>query len=80
VTTGDGRVHAGQGFTRLIITPGHRFHACDAFLTNLHRPKSSEILLTSVFAGRKPLLAAYQRELIPQGYLFYEFGDSMLIL
>ncbi|MGH8900910.1 MAG: S-adenosylmethionine:tRNA ribosyltransferase-isomerase [Egibacteraceae bacterium] len=80
VATEDDRVHAGQGFTRLIITPGHRFRACDAFLTNLHRPKSSEMLLTSAFAGRKPLLAAYQRELIPQGYLFYEFGDSMLIL
>jgi len=80
VTGADGRVPAAAGFTQLHIVPGHRFSACDAFLTNLHRPKSSELLLTSAFAGRELLLAAYQRELIPREYLFYEFGDSMLIV
>jgi S-adenosylmethionine:tRNA ribosyltransferase-isomerase len=80
VTGADGRVPAATGFTRLRITPGHRFHACDAFLTNLHRPKSSELLLTSAFTGREPLIEVYRRELIPREYLFYEFGDSMLIV
>ena len=76
----DGRVLAATGFTRLRITPGHRFRACDAFLTNLHRPKSSELLLTAAFTGREPLLEVYRRELVPNGYLYYEFGDSMLII
>jgi S-adenosylmethionine:tRNA ribosyltransferase-isomerase len=80
VTGEDGRVPAATGFTRLTIAPGHRFRACDAFLTNLHRPKSSELLLTAAFTGREPLLAVYQRELIPREYRFHEFGDSMLIV
>ncbi|MFF7454648.1 S-adenosylmethionine:tRNA ribosyltransferase-isomerase [Kitasatospora sp. NPDC008115] len=80
VTGEDGRVPAATGFTRLRIVPGHRFHACDGFLTNLHRPKSSELLLTSAFTGRAPLLDVYRRELIPREYRFHEFGDSMLIV
>jgi S-adenosylmethionine:tRNA ribosyltransferase-isomerase len=80
VTGADGRVLAATGFTQLHITPGHEFRACDAFLTNLHRAKSSELLLTCAFTGREPLLSVYERELIPKEYLFYEFGDSMLIL
>jgi S-adenosylmethionine:tRNA ribosyltransferase-isomerase len=75
-----GRLTAATGFTTLTIVPGHQFLATDAFLTNLHRPKSSELLLTSAFTGRDPLLNVYTRELIPREYLFYEFGDSMLII
>lgn len=69
-----------QGFTQLTISPGHRFRACDAFLTNLHRPVSSELVLTAAFAGRALLLETYRHEIIPRGYRFYEFGDSMLIV
>ena len=76
----DGQIPAATGFTELRIIPGHRFRACDAFLTNLHRPKSSEMVLTCAFTGREPLLEVYRRELIPREYLFYEFGDSMLIV
>ncbi|MEU1287747.1 S-adenosylmethionine:tRNA ribosyltransferase-isomerase [Kitasatospora sp. NPDC005856] len=80
VTGADGVVSARRGFTRLRITPGHRFRACDAFLTNLHRPRSSELLLTSAFTDREPLLDVYRRELVPGAYRFHEFGDSMLIV
>jgi S-adenosylmethionine:tRNA ribosyltransferase-isomerase len=69
-----------QGFTQLTIAPGHRFRACDAFLTNLHRPVSSELVLTAAFVGRELLLETYQREIVPHGYRFHEFGDSMFIV
>jgi S-adenosylmethionine:tRNA ribosyltransferase-isomerase len=69
-----------QGFTQLTISPGHRFRACDAFITNLHRPVSSELVLTSAFAGRELLLETYRSEIIPARYQFYEFGDSMVIV
>jgi S-adenosylmethionine:tRNA ribosyltransferase-isomerase len=68
-----------QGFTQLTISPGHNFRACDAFLTNLHRPMSSELVLTVAFAGRE-LLDAYRGQIIPGGYRFHEFGDSMVIV
>jgi S-adenosylmethionine:tRNA-ribosyltransferase-isomerase (queuine synthetase) len=69
-----------QGFTQLTISPGHQFRACDAFLTNLHRPMSSELVLTAAFAGRELLLETYHHQIIPRGYHFYEFGDSMVIV
>jgi S-adenosylmethionine:tRNA ribosyltransferase-isomerase len=69
-----------QGFTQLTISPGHDFRACDAFLTNLHRPASSELVLTSAFAGRELLLGTYRGQIVPRGYRFYEFGDSMVIV
>ncbi len=75
-----GRVYPGRGWTGLFITPGHRFRACDAFLTNFHRPKSTELRLTAALAGRERLLDVYRQEVIPRGYQFYEFGDAMLIV
>ena len=74
------RTWPGRGWTNLIIGPGHAFRACDAFLTNFHMPQSSELRLTAGFAGREELLNVYRDVAIPGGYLFNEFGDSMLIV
>lgn len=75
-----GHVHPGTGWTSTFITPGHRFRAADAFLTNFHMPMSTELLLTSAFVGsRERLLRLYRDEVLPRGYAFHEFGDSMLI-
>jgi S-adenosylmethionine:tRNA ribosyltransferase-isomerase len=65
--------------TDLFITPGFEFHAVDALLTNFHLPRSSLVMLVSAFAGRERVLAAYA-EAVREGYLFYSFGDAMLIL
>ncbi|WP_405477565.1 S-adenosylmethionine:tRNA ribosyltransferase-isomerase [Streptomyces canus] len=75
-----GRVWPGSGWTNLILGPGHRFKVCDSFLTNFHMPQSSELRLTSAFTGAPELLRVYREEVLPGGYLFNEFGDSMLIL
>ncbi|MEU7325744.1 S-adenosylmethionine:tRNA ribosyltransferase-isomerase [Streptomyces griseoviridis] len=79
VTGPDGRTQPGSGSTSLRIMPGHRFRACDAFLTNLHEPCSSELILVAALTGRDFLLDTYRNELIPRGYRFNYFGDSMLI-
>ena len=50
----------------------------DALLTNFHLPRSTLFMLVSAFAGRERALAAYA-EAVRQGYLFYSFGDAMLI-
>lgn len=75
----DGRVMAGDGWTDLTITPGYRFRAVDALLTNFHLPRSSLLLLVSAFAGRERILDAY-RHAIAAGYRFYSYGDAMLVV
>jgi S-adenosylmethionine:tRNA ribosyltransferase-isomerase len=64
--------------TDLFITPGFEFRAVDALLTNFHLPRSTLLMLVCAFAGRERLLAAYG-EAVREKYLFYSYGDAMLI-
>ena len=75
----DGGVEPGEGWCGTYITPGHRFRAVDALLTNFHLPRTSLLILVSAFAGRERILAAYD-EAIARGLRFYSYGDAMLIL
>jgi S-adenosylmethionine:tRNA ribosyltransferase-isomerase len=70
---------AFEGTTDLFILPGHTFRAVDALITNFHLPRSTLLMLVSAFAGREPILAAYQ-DAIEGGYRFYSYGDAMLIV
>ncbi|MCB1054370.1 MAG: tRNA preQ1(34) S-adenosylmethionine ribosyltransferase-isomerase QueA, partial [Acidobacteria bacterium] len=74
---GGGEVVPGHGSTRLFITPGFRFQAVDALLTNFHLPCSTLLMLVSAFAGRDRVLAGY-REAVEERYRFYSYGDAML--
>jgi S-adenosylmethionine:tRNA ribosyltransferase-isomerase len=64
--------------TDLFITPGFEFRAVDALLTNFHLPRSTLLMLVCAFAGRENVLAAYG-EAVRSGYLFYSYGDAMLV-
>jgi S-adenosylmethionine:tRNA ribosyltransferase-isomerase len=66
------------GSTGIFITPGYRFRAVDALLTNLHLPRSTVLALTMAFAGVQRLRDAYA-EAIALRYRFFSFGDAMLI-
>lgn len=70
---------AGEGWTRLFITPGYHFRVIDGLLTNFHLPKSTLLVLVSALAGRERILTGYKHA-IQEGYRFYSFGDAMLIL
>lgn len=78
VTTDDGVVHAGAGYTSIFITPGVPFHAADAILTNFHLPESTLLMLVSAFMGQEKALAAYE-EAVRERYRFFSFGDAMFI-
>ncbi len=75
----DGHMKAFQGQTSLFITPGYRFQAVDAMITNFHLPRSTLLLLVSTFASKRMIEEAYQ-EAIRERYRFFSFGDAMLIL
>jgi len=74
-----GKVRAGSGTTDIFITPGYRFKAVDALVTNFHLPMSTLLMLVCAFYNREDILRAYA-EAVEEGYRFYSFGDAMLIL
>jgi len=73
-----GRVQPFRGDTRLFITPGFRFRAVDALVTNFHLPRSTLFMLTCAFAGQTRMQAAYAHA-IATGYRFYSYGDACLL-
>jgi S-adenosylmethionine:tRNA ribosyltransferase-isomerase len=74
-----GLVAPGPFATDLFLVPGARFRVVDALLTNFHLPRSTLLMLVSAFAGRETVLAAY-REAVRREYLFFSYGDAMLII
>lgn len=68
----------GKHTAAITITPGYDFLAVDALLTNFHLPKSSLLVLTSVFGGHQLIMDAY-RHAVAWDYRFYSYGDCMLI-
>ncbi|MGQ0699562.1 MAG: tRNA preQ1(34) S-adenosylmethionine ribosyltransferase-isomerase QueA [Panacagrimonas sp.] len=73
-----GQVQAGEGETRIFITPGYRFRAVDLLFTNFHLPESTLLMLVCAFGGQERMLAAY-RHAVEQRYRFFSYGDAMLI-
>lgn len=74
--TESGMIKAGWGETRLFITPGYRFRAVDALLTNFHLPESTLLMLVSGFAGHERIMRAYAHA-VDRRYRFFSYGDAM---
>ena len=74
-----GRVQEDDGDTSIFIYPGYEFKVLDGLITNFHLPESTLIMLVSAFAGYEQTMHAYQVA-VQEGYRFFSFGDSMLIL
>ena len=74
----DGTLAAYCGETALFITPGYRFRAVDAMLTNFHLPRSTLFMLVSAFCGLDVMRRAYAHA-IERGYRFYSYGDACLL-
>ncbi|MGA9042443.1 MAG: tRNA preQ1(34) S-adenosylmethionine ribosyltransferase-isomerase QueA [Terriglobales bacterium] len=75
---GTGRVQAGSGEADIFIYPGYQFGVVGGLLTNFHLPQSTLLMLVCAFAGKEPVLAAYQHA-VEQRYRFYSYGDCMFI-
>jgi len=73
------RIRPFEGDTDIFITPGYRFRGIDGLMTNFHLPKSTLFMLVSALMGRERMLAAYEHA-IENGYRFYSYGDSSLLL
>ena len=75
----DGNVQPFDGDTAIFITPGYRFKAIDGLMTNFHLPRSTLFMLVSALMGLDVMTSAYAHA-IEQGYRFYSYGDSSLLL
>jgi S-adenosylmethionine:tRNA ribosyltransferase-isomerase len=75
----DGMICPFAEETRIFITPGYRFRAVDGLMTNFHLPKSTLFMLVSALMGTERMRAVYQYA-IAEGYRFYSYGDSSLLL
>ena len=75
----DGMIQPFAGDTSIFITPGYRFRAIDGLMTNFHLPKSTLFMLVSALMGLERMQQAYAHA-IAQGYRFYSYGDSSLLL
>jgi S-adenosylmethionine:tRNA ribosyltransferase-isomerase len=73
-----GAIKPFTGETDIFITPGYRFRAADALLTNFHLPRSTLFMLVSAFAGLDRMKHAYHHA-IANGYRFYSYGDGSLL-
>jgi S-adenosylmethionine:tRNA ribosyltransferase-isomerase len=76
--TPEGEIRPFSGETSIFITPGYRFRAVDALLTNFHLPRSTLFMLVSAFSGLETMQAAYAHA-ITSGYRFYSYGDACLL-
>jgi S-adenosylmethionine:tRNA ribosyltransferase-isomerase len=71
-------LEAHSGETEIFISPGFNFRLVSALLSNFHLPQSSLLMLVSAFAGREPVLAAYNHA-VQQNYRFFSYGDCMFL-
>jgi S-adenosylmethionine:tRNA ribosyltransferase-isomerase len=75
----DGTVHPGQGWTELVVTPGHQVRSVDGLITGWHEPGASHLAMLEAIAGPDLVAASYLAALA-EGYLWHEFGDSHLVV
>jgi S-adenosylmethionine:tRNA ribosyltransferase-isomerase len=74
----DGTIRPYSAETSLFITPGYRFRAVDAMLTNFHLPRSTLFMLVAAFSGLDTMKRAYAHA-VATGYRFYSYGDACLL-
>jgi S-adenosylmethionine:tRNA ribosyltransferase-isomerase len=74
-----GKVSAGHGLTRHVVSPERGLRTVDGLITGWHEPESSHLSLLEAAAGPELLRRSYDAA-GSAGYRFHEFGDSHLIL
>lgn len=72
-------VKAGSGVSDIFIYPPYRFRVCDCMLTNFHLPQSTLLMMVSALAGRERILCSYAMA-VQKNYMFFSYGDCMLII
>lgn len=67
-----------SGSTNIFISPGFKFRAVSALLTNFHLPQSTLLMLVCAFGDTPNVLPAY-RHAVAERYRFFSYGDCMFL-
>ncbi len=77
---GSGNIkHGVHRDTGIFIYPGSKLKVADMLLTNFAYPRTPIMALAAAFSGLNPLKRIFT-EALEGDYLFYTYGDSILIL
>ncbi len=68
-----------ESWTNKFLIPNYDFKICNSLITNFHIPKSTLFVNTAAFLGEELLMEAYNIAL-KEGYKFFIYGDSMLVI
>jgi S-adenosylmethionine:tRNA ribosyltransferase-isomerase len=74
-----GALRPARGWTNLKVTPATDLQVVDGMVTGMHEPGASHVELLEALVDPALLADAYA-EAVAEGYLWHEFGDSMLIV
>ncbi|HEY5891255.1 MAG TPA: S-adenosylmethionine:tRNA ribosyltransferase-isomerase [Acidimicrobiia bacterium] len=74
-----GRIHPADSVTDLVIGENRTIRSVDGLITGWHQTGSTHLEMLAAFFGHSRLEGAYQAAL-DDGYLWHEFGDSLLLL
>jgi S-adenosylmethionine:tRNA ribosyltransferase-isomerase len=74
-----GDARSSSGWTDLVLGPDRAARLVTGLVTGLHLPDSSHLLLLEAVAGPQLVDEAYTAA-VDRGYLWHEFGDSMIFL
>lgn len=77
--TSEGWAKPSHGWTDKFIYPPYDFKIVDRMITNFHLPNSTLLMLVSAFASRDMIFKAY-RKAVREKFMFYSYGDAMLII
>lgn len=68
-----------NGWSNRFIFPPYEFNIANAMVTNLHLPMSPMLMQVTAFGGFEFVMDAY-KEAIKNKYMFFTYGDAMLIV
>lgn len=75
----DAGLQPWTGETDIFIRPGFQFRVADGLMTNFHLPKSTLLMLVSALMGKAQIDRVYAHA-VENGYRFFSYGDSSLLL
>lgn len=73
------KVRPQGAWTDKLIYGDYRFRIVKSLLTDLHPPCSTPLITACAFGGKDNVMKAYT-EAVNEGYRFFAYGDTMLII